>query len=123
MAELLDGREERLEVEDDGAAEGEPAQRLPVDAEVDAAEGQVGDLVGAEVLVRVTGGHEEGFVDFETPGAALDGAVGGEVGEVSGLGLVKGSGLWGGWTWGAVRTGPLRIPSWLCSRGLGRGSP
>jgi len=38
--------------------------------------------------VRVAGGHEEGFVDFETPGAALDRAVGGEAGEVSGEGGV-----------------------------------
>lgn len=89
VAELLDGREERLEVEDDGAAEGQPAQRLPVHAEVDARDGQVGDLQAAEVLVRVPGGHEEGFVDFETPRAALDGAVGLEVGEVSGLRLTR----------------------------------
>ncbi len=38
--------------------------------------------------MRVAGGHEEGFVDFETPGAALDRAVGGEAGEVSGEGGV-----------------------------------
>ena len=82
-AEPLDGREERLEVENDGAAEGEAAQRLPVDAEVDAGEGQVQHLQAAEVLVRVAGGHEEGLVDFEAPGSALDGAVGREAGEVS----------------------------------------
>ncbi len=84
VSELLDGREERFEVEDDGAAEGQAAQRLPVDAEVDAGQGEVGDLEGAEVLVGVAGGHEEGLVDFEAPGAALDGLVGREAGEVSG---------------------------------------
>ena len=37
-------------------------------------------------LVRVAGWHEEGFVDFETPGAALNGAGGGEAGEEAGVG-------------------------------------
>lgn len=83
-SELLYGREERFEIEDDGAAEGQATERLPVDAEVDAGDGEVGDLEGAEVFVGVTGGHEEGFVDFEAPGAALDRAVGREVREVSG---------------------------------------
>lgn len=83
VAELGHGREERFEVEDDGAAEGQAAERLPVDAEVDAGEGEVGLLVGAEVSVGVAGGHEEGSVDFEAPGAALDGSVWGEAGEVS----------------------------------------
>lgn len=83
-SKILERREERFEIEDDGAGEGEAAERLPVHAEVDAVEGQGGQLVVAESLVRVARGHEEGFVDFEAPGAALDGAVGGEAGEVSG---------------------------------------
>ena len=36
MSEIGDGREERFEVEDDGSGEGEAAEGLPVDAEVDA---------------------------------------------------------------------------------------
>lgn len=82
VSKLLYRREERFEVEDDGAAQGQAAERLPVDAEVDAGEGEVGDLEGAEVFVRVAGGHEEWGVDFEAPGAALDGAVGWEMGKV-----------------------------------------
>ena len=31
----------------------------------------------------VAGGHEEGLVDFEAPGAALDGSVEQEAGEVA----------------------------------------
>lgn len=50
---------------------------------MDARDGEGGELVEAVLFVGVAGGHEEGFVDFETPGAALDGAVGGEAGEVS----------------------------------------
>ena len=50
---------------------------------MDAGEGEVGHLVGAEVSVGVVGGHEEGGVDFEAPGAALDGSVWREAGEVS----------------------------------------
>ncbi len=57
---------------------------MPVYAQMDAGEGEGGGLCRAEGFVRVAGGHEEGFVDFETPGAALDGAVGGEAGEVAG---------------------------------------
>lgn len=34
-------------------------------------------------FVGVVGGHEEGGVDFETPAASLDGARGGQFGEVS----------------------------------------
>lgn len=81
-SELLHGREERFEVEDDGAAQRQAAEGLPVDAEMDAGEGKVGDLEGAEVLMGVAGRHEEGSVDFEAPGAALDGTVGWQVGEV-----------------------------------------
>ena len=83
VAKLLDGREERFEVEDDGAAEGQAAQRLPVDAEVDAGDGEVRDLVAAEILVGVARGHEQGFVDFKAPRAALDGSVGREAREVA----------------------------------------
>lgn len=83
VSEFLDGREQRFEIEDDGTGEGEAAQGLPVDAQVDAGEGERGELVGAVEFVGVAGGHEEGGVDFETPGAALDGAVGGEAGEVA----------------------------------------
>lgn len=83
--EVVERGEERLEVEDDGAGEGEAAEGLPVDAQVDAGDGEVGHLAGAEVFVGVAGRHEEGGVDLETPGAALDGAVGGEVGEVAGV--------------------------------------
>lgn len=83
VAEFEDGREEGFEVEDDGAAEGQAPERLPVDAEVDAGEGEVGQLMAAEVGVRVAGGHEERGVDFEAPGAPLDGSVGGQAGEVS----------------------------------------
>jgi len=50
---------------------------------VDAGEGEVGVLVVAVLFVGVAGRHEEGFVNFETPGAALDGAVGGEAREVA----------------------------------------
>lgn len=56
---------------------------MPVDAEVDAREGQGGGLGGAVLFARVAGGHEERFVDFETPGAALDGAGRGELGEIA----------------------------------------
>ena len=119
---LFDGREEGFEIEDDGAAQGQAAQRLPVDAEVDAGEGKVGDLEGAEVLVGVAGGHEEGLVDFETPGAALDGLVRGQVGEESvGVALSVRCRVRGDRE--GDRTGPWRIPSWLCSRGLVCGSP
>ncbi len=38
MLELGDGRKERFEVEHDRAGEGEAAQGLPVDAEMDAGE-------------------------------------------------------------------------------------
>ena len=74
VTKLLDGCEERFEVEDDGAAEGHAAQRLPVDAEVDTGDGEVGDLVAAEVLMGVAGGLEERVVDFKAAGAALDGS-------------------------------------------------
>ena len=87
-SKLLYRREERFEVEDDGAAQRQAAERLPVDAEMDAGEGKVGDLEGAEVFVRVARGHEERSVDFEAPGAALDGAEGWKVGEVS-CGIVQ----------------------------------
>lgn len=41
------------------------------------------ELEVAVGFVRVAGGHEEGLVDLEAPGAALDGAGGGEFGEVA----------------------------------------
>lgn len=75
-SKLLYWREERFEVEDDGAAQRQAAERLPVNAEMDAGDGEVGDLEGAEIFVGVARGHEEGGIDFEAPGAALDGAVG-----------------------------------------------
>lgn len=85
VAEGGDGGEERFEVEDDRAGEGEAAQGLPVDAQVDAGEGEGGggELGEAVLFVWVAGRHEEGVIDFETPGAALDGAGGGEFGEVA----------------------------------------
>jgi hypothetical protein len=58
---------------------------LPVYAEIAAGDVEVGHLVVAEELVRVAGGHVEGVVDFETPGAALDGFVGRLFGEVTKL--------------------------------------
>ena len=50
-----------------------------------------GELIGGEAggpvgFVRVAGGHEEGGVDLETPGSALDGGGGGHFGEVAGVG-------------------------------------
>ena len=39
--------------------------------------------MAAEVLGGVAGGHEEGCVDFEAPGAALDGPFEQEAGEVA----------------------------------------
>ena len=56
---------------------------MPVDAQVDAGERKGRGLREAEGFVGVGGGHEEWGVDFEAPGAALDGARGGEFGEVS----------------------------------------
>ncbi len=44
VAEFFEGREERFEVEDDGAGEGEAAQGLPVNAQVDAGKGEGGGL-------------------------------------------------------------------------------
>ena len=67
VAELFDRREQRFEVEDDGPREGQPPQRLPVDAQVDAREGQLGGLHVAVGFVRVAGGHEEWGVEFEAP--------------------------------------------------------
>ena len=59
---------------------------MPIDAQVDAREGQGGRLGGAVGFAGVAGGHEEWGVGFETPGAALDGAGRGEFGEVAGEG-------------------------------------
>ena len=83
IPKLLNLCKQRLEVEYDGAGNREATEGLPVDAEVDAVgfvleEGRLGE---AEGFVRVAGGHEEGGVDFETPGATLDWAGGGEFGE------------------------------------------
>lgn len=79
----MNGGEECFEIEDDGSREGEAAERLPVDAQVAGGEGEGGGLGCAVVGVRVAGGHEEGLVDFEAPGAALDGFVRGHFGEVA----------------------------------------
>lgn len=43
-----------------------------------------GELDLAVFFVGIAGGHEERGVDFEAPGAALDGAGGGKFGEVAG---------------------------------------
>ena len=142
LPQILQGREQSFEVEDDGAGEGEAAEGLPVDAEVDAGEGEEvgGELRGVEGEVGVGRGGEEGTVDFEGPGAALDGAGGGEAGEVAvgweggGVGVSCGGVavmMWGmrgrereegGWANRRVtkrkgvegrRTGPWKIPSSL----------
>ena len=98
VGELAHGREERLEVEDDGAGEGQAAQRLPVDAEVTPVEGQGWGLAVAVRFVGVAGRHVERRVDFEAPAAALDGLGGRHFGEVSGVGgLVL---RWRDETWG-----------------------
>lgn len=76
--------EERFEVEDDGAREGKPPQRLPVHAQVHARQGEPRELAEAVALVRVVGRHEDRLVDFEPPGAALDGSRRWQFGEVSG---------------------------------------
>lgn len=44
VAEFRNGREERFEVEDDGAAEGHAAQGLPVHAEMDPGKFEGGGL-------------------------------------------------------------------------------
>ena len=87
VAEFRHRREERFEIEDDGAGEGQAPQGLPVDAEVDAREREAGRLASAVGFARVAGRHEEGGVDFETPRAALDGAGRGEFGEVAVVGV------------------------------------
>ena len=87
VAEFRHGREERFEIEDDGAGEGQAPEGLPVDAEVDAREREGGRLGGAVGFARVAGRHEERFVDFQTPRAALDGAGRGEFGEVAVVGV------------------------------------
>ena len=84
VAQVLQRREQRLEVEHDRAGERQPAQGLPVDAQVDAREREVRRLGKPVRLVRVAGRHEERGVELEAPGAALDGARGGEFGEVAG---------------------------------------
>ena len=84
VAELADGGEDGGEVEDDGARQRQPTQRLPVDAQVHARDVVPRVLGVAQLFVRVPGRHEERFVDFETPGAALDGFVRGFLGEVAG---------------------------------------
>ena len=86
VRELCHGREQALEVEDYGAREGQAAQGLPVDAQVAPGDGEPRELVGSVLLVRVAGGHEERFVDFEAPTAALDGLLRGEFGEETGCG-------------------------------------
>lgn len=85
--ELLDRREQGFEVEDDSARDGEATEGLPVDAKVDTIESQLGSLEVAVLLMWVARRHEEGSVNFETPGAALDGTVGGHAREVSDWGM------------------------------------
>ena len=81
IAELRYGCEDCFEIEDYGARQWQAAEGLPVDALVAAGEGEVGGLEVAVVFVGVAGGHVEGLVDFEAPGTALDGFVGGHFGE------------------------------------------
>lgn len=85
LSEILHGREEGLEIEDDGTAQRQATEGLPVDTEVDAREGEfcLGELDFAVFLVGIAGRHEEGGVDLEAPGAALDGVGGGKLGEVA----------------------------------------
>src|SRR5271163_5255052 len=83
VAELGHLREERLEVEDDGAGEWEAAERLPVDAQVATVEGQFRTLEVAVLLMWVAGRHIKGLIDFEAPRAALDGLEAGHFGEES----------------------------------------
>ena len=107
-SKLFYRREERFEVEDDGAAERQAAQGLPVHAQVDAGEGKIGHLQGAVVLVRIARGHEEGSIDLESPGPALDGLFGWKAGEESIERPQSARYLSGGDETG--RTGPLRTP-------------
>lgn len=55
---------------------------------MDAREGKFcfGELNFAVFFVGITGGHEEGCVDFEAPGATLNGTRGWEFGEVAVVG-------------------------------------
>ena len=54
---------------------------MPVDAEMDAREIKVGVLYFAVLFVRIARRHKQGLVNFEAPGAALDGSISGEAGE------------------------------------------
>ena len=60
---------------------------MPVNAEMDAREGKFRVLDFAVLFVRIARGHEEGFVNFKTPRAALDGAISGKTGEPAAWGL------------------------------------
>lgn len=71
VAEFRNRREERFEVEDDGARQRHPAQGLPVHAKMDPGQFERRGLTQAVGLMRVTGGHEERRVNFQTPGATL----------------------------------------------------
>ena len=83
LSEFLNGSEECFEVENDGAGKGEATERLPVNAEVDAGDGELGELMVTMLFVGVARRHEEGFVYLETPGTTLDGTVSWEAGEVA----------------------------------------
>ena len=122
VSELFYRRKERLEIEDDGTAERQASQRLPVDAKVDAGERKVGHLEGTEVFVRIAWGHKDGGVDFKTPGAALDGTMKLEAGEMSVRNVLSARHRLAEIINGE-RTDPLRIPSLLCSLGSACGSP
>lgn len=83
-AEVGERGEEGFKVKDDGAGKGQAAQGLPVHAQVDAGKREVRDLAEAVGGVGILGRHEHWLVDFESPGAALDGAGSGQLGEVAG---------------------------------------
>lgn len=83
VPKVLDGREECFEIEHNGAGQREAPKSLPVHAQIAAREIESGGLLAAVCFVGVAGRHVEGRVDFEAPGAALDGLIGGLFGEVS----------------------------------------
>ena len=59
---------------------------MPVDAEMNARERKFGVLYFAVLFVRIARRHEEGLINFKTPGAALYGAISGEAGEPAACG-------------------------------------
>ena len=64
VAKFCEWREDGFEVEDDAAGEGQAAQGLPVDAQVDARDVQVRGLEVAVFLVRIAWGHVEWLVNL-----------------------------------------------------------